>query len=84
MLADCIPTFVWHDNNEVPADQQPSRGTATLLSSEKTADMPDDDVLAALGLGPDGPLGWNKLPGGGGGGALGPLPDGAATAQMRC
>ena len=44
-----------------------------MLSSEKTADMPDEDeeVLAA-GAAAVGPLGWNRLTGGGGGGAAGP------------
>ena len=50
----------------------------TLLSSEKTADMPDDEVLAAVVEGP-GALGWNKLPGGGGGGAAGPPLEGAVS-----
>ena len=50
----------------------------TLLSSEKTADMPDDEVLAAVAEGP-GALGWNKLPGGGGGGAAGPPLEGAVS-----
>ncbi len=42
-----------------------------MLSSEKTADMPDEEALAA-GVAAVGPLGWNRLPGGGGGGAAGP------------
>ena len=42
-----------------------------MLSSENTADMPDEEVLAA-GVAGVGPLGWNRLPGGGGGGAAGP------------
>ena len=50
----------------------------TLLSSEKTADMPDEEVLAA-GAAAVGPLGWNRLPGGGGGGAAGPPLEGPVS-----
>ena len=81
MLAVCVTAFCLACKHQMLTDQQLIRGTATLFSSEKTADMPDEEVLAELGLGPVGPLGWNKLPGGGGGGALGPFPDGAAAHQ---
>jgi len=49
-----------------------------LLSSEKTADMPDEEVLAAGAAGV-GPLGWNRLPEGGGGGAAGPPLEGPVS-----
>ena len=53
----------------------------TLLSSEKTADMPEAVGLALLpGAVPGaGPLAWKRLPGGGGGGAAGPLAGAANT-----
>ena len=55
----------------------------TLLSSPNTADMPDDEVLV---VGPKevGPLGWKRLPGGGGGGADGPPLGAPAKQRGRC